>query len=380
MSQVFRDAWYLARTDTWRLLHTREILLWTFVMPVVFFYFIGLANSGGTTDGKDTLAVSAAPDAGFLADELIRRLGSRDFRIVVPTSRAEFLASRRRLEIPAGFTDSVLAGKPMNVRFSRTGEDQSSDYDRVRITRATYTLLADLIAIGKDGSRPTPESFRKMAAEPRTLQLDVKTAGKRLIPPSGYEQSVPGIMVMFTLTVLFTAGAVSLTIERNNGILRRLAYTPMARGAVVLGKWEARMAIGAVQIAAAMITGSVLFHVHWGPNLPMVAVVMLAYASLVAALAMLLGNFGRSVPQVIGFGVTAANLLAGLGGCWWPVEITPRWAQKLALFLPTGWTMDALHKLVNFGASPVTVIPQVCISVALALAAGWVVARTFRFQ
>jgi ABC-type Na+ efflux pump permease subunit len=380
MSQVFRDAWYLARTDTWRLLHTREILLWTFVMPVVFFYFIGLANSGGTTDGKDTLAVSAAPDAGFLADELIQRLGSRDFRIVVPTSRAEFLASRRRLEIPAGFTDSVLAGKPMNVRFSRTGEDQSSDYDRVRITRATYTLLADLIAIGKDGSRPTPESFRKMAAEPRTLQLDVKTAGKRLIPPSGYEQSVPGIMVMFTLTVLFTAGAVSLTIERNNGILRRLAYTPMARSAVVLGKWEARMAIGAVQIAAAMITGSVLFHVHWGPNLPMVAVVMLAYASLVAALAMLLGNFGRSVPQVIGFGVTAANLLAGLGGCWWPVEITPRWAQKLALFLPTGWTMDALHKLVNFGASPVTVIPQVCISVALALAAGWVVARTFRFQ
>jgi ABC-type multidrug transport system permease subunit len=83
---------------------------------------------------------------------------------------------------------------------------------------------------------------------------------------------------------------------------------------------------------------------------------------------------------VIGMGVIASNLLAGLGGCWWPVEITPMWTQKLALFLPTGWTMDALHKLVNFGASPATVIPHVCVSLVVAMAAGWVLSRTFRFE
>jgi ABC-type multidrug transport system permease subunit len=380
MNHMLGDAWYLARKDAWRLLHGRETLMWTFLMPVIFFYFIGLANSGGSPDEKDALAVSVAPHAGFLADELIRRLGSRDFEIVLPESREKFLQYSRRLEIPAGFTDAVLAGTPMKVQFSRTGEDRGADYDRVRISRAVSNVLADLIAVRKDGAEPTPERFRQLAAEPRSLQLDVKTAGHRIVPPSGYEQSVPGTMVMFTLTVLFTAGAVSLTLERTSGILRRLASSPMSRGAVVLGKWGARMAIGALQIAVAMITGSVLFHVHWGPNLPMVVVVMLAYGSLAATLAMLLGNFGRSVAQVIGLGVISSNLMAGLGGCWWPVEITPRWAQKLALFLPTGWTMDALHKLVNFGASPATAIPHVCVSVALALAAGWVLARTFRFQ
>jgi len=380
MNHLFRDAWFLARTDAWRLLRGRETLMWTFFMPVIFFYFIAMVNRNGSGDEKDALAVSAAPDAGFLADELIQRLGSRDFDIVVPKSREEFLRFRRRLEIPAGFTNSVLAGTPMKIQFSRTGDDPGADYDRVRISRATYTVLADLIAVRQGGAPPTPEQFRQLAAEPRTLQLDVKTAGRRIVPPSGYEQSVPGTMVMFTLTVLFTAGAVSLTLERSYGILRRLAYSPMSRGAVVLGKWGARMAIGAIQIAAAMLTGSLLFHVHWGPNLPMVMVVMLAYAGLVATLAMLLGNFGRSITQVIGLGVILSNLLAGLGGCWWPVEITPLWTQKLALFLPTGWTMDALHKLVNFGASPVTAIPHVCVSIALALAAGWVLARTFRFE
>ena len=235
MNHLLGDAWYLARTDVWRLLHGREVLTWTFVMPVVFFYFIGMANQGGSPDEKDTLAVSVAPDAGFLADELTRRLGSRDYRVVVPESREKFLQYGRRLEIPAGFTAAVLAGTPMKIRFSRTGQDQGADYDRLRVSRATYTVLADLIAIRKDGAEPTAGRFRQLAAEPRTLELDVKTAGHRIVPPSGYDQSVPGIMVMFTLTVLFTAGAVSLMLERTHGILRRLAFTPMSRGAVCWG-------------------------------------------------------------------------------------------------------------------------------------------------
>jgi ABC-2 type transport system permease protein len=379
-NRLIGDAWFLARTDAWRLLRRREILMWTFVMPVMFFYFIGMVNQGGPRDEKDTLAVSVPPDAGFLAGELIRRLGSRDYRIVVPKSREEFLQYGRRLEIPAGFTAAVLAGTPRKVNFSRTGEDQGADYDRVRISRATYTVLADLIAIRHDGAEPTAERFRLLGAEPRAIHLDVKTAGHRIVPPTGYEQAVPGVMVMFTLSVLLTSGGVSLMMERMHGILRRLAFTPMSRGAVVLGKWGARMAIGGLQIAVAMIAGRVLFGVHWGPNLPMVVVVMLAYGGLAATLAMLLGNFGRSFAQVIGLGVISSNLLAGLGGCWWPIEITPRWAQTLSMFLPTGWTMDALHKLVNFGAAPATVIPHVAASVVLALAAGWVLARKFRFQ
>ena len=85
--------------------------------------------------------------------------------------------------------------------------------------------------------------------------------------------------------------------------------------------------------------------------MPAVVVVLLVYGSLAATMGMLLGNFGRTEAQVVGLGVIASNVLAGLGGCWWPIEITPMWTQKLALVFPTGWTMDALHKLMNFGAA-----------------------------
>jgi ABC-type multidrug transport system permease subunit len=378
---MFRDALFLARMDAAHLLRRRETILWTFVMPIVFFYFIGTITGNSSGPGKDQLAVSLPADAGFLADQLLARLEQRGgYNVIRADAPKAFLGFRRRLSIPSGFTDSVLAGKPMTIQFERTGEDVSADYDRVRLYRAVYTTLADLIVVSGENPHASKEAFEKLAADPRMLTLNVQSAGKRLVAPSGFEQSVPGTMVMFTLIVLFTTGGVSLTVERNNGILRRLASSPMSRGAVVWGKWGARMSLGVIQIAFAMLAGSLLFHVRWGPNLPMVVLVMLLYGSLAAALGMLLGNFGRTESQVIGLGVIASNIFAGLGGCWWPIEVTPLWTQKLALAFPTGWTMDALHKLMDFGASPASVIPHLCVTAAAALAAGYVLSRSFRYQ
>ena len=378
---MLRDALYLARMESRYLLTRRETVAWTFVMPVVFFYFIGTItgrNSSSTT--RDPLAISTASDAGFLADQLAQRLTADDYRVVRTHSPEEFLSYGRRLEVPAGFTDSVLAGHPMKVRFTRTGDDLDTTFDQVRVARAVYTLLADLASIRANGADPTPERFTELAAAPRKLTLDVHSAGQRVEAPTGFEQSVPGILVMFTMVVLFTSGAVTLTIERHTGILRRLASSPMSRGAVVLGKWGARMAVGAIQIAFAMLAGRILFHVHWGPNLAMVVLILLAYGALAASLAMLLGNLGRTEGQVIGLGVILSNVMAGLGGCWWPIEVTPPWAQKAAVFLPTGLTMNALHKLVNFGAPAAAVVPHLAALTLAAAIALYVLSRTFRFQ
>ena len=377
---MLRDALYLARIDAAHLLRRRETLLWTFVMPIVFFYFFGTIIGNSTGPTRDNLAVLVPPDAGFLAGQLLARLDQRGYHVIHAQNQNDLLRFRRRLYIPAGFTDSVLAGRPMKIRFDRTGQDMSADYDRVRLYRSVYMTLADLIVVTSANAQVSKAAFEKLAAEPRLLTLNVQPAGKRLDPPSGFEQAVPGTMVMFTLLVLFTTGGVSLTIERNQGILRRLASSPMSRGAVVLGKWGARMSLGVVQIAFAMITGTVLFHVRWGPNLPMVLLVLLVYGSLAAALGMLIGNFGRTEAQVIGFGVIVSNVFAGLGGCWWPIEITPLWTQRLALAFPTGWTMDALHKLMNFGASPISVLPHLGVTAMAALAAGYVLSRSFRYQ
>jgi ABC-2 type transport system permease protein len=185
---------------------------------------------------------------------------------------------------------------------------------------------------------------------------------------------------MFTLLVLFTVGGVTILVERRQGILRRLASSPISRSMLVLAKWGARVMLGFIQIVIAMITGTILFKVHWGEHLGAILLVLAAYASLAAVLGLLLGNFARSEGQVIGFGVVLSNVMAALGGCWWPIEITPPWSQKIAMVFPTGWAMDALHKLMSFGDSPAAVVPHIAAFLTLALVAAYVLARKFRFE
>jgi ABC-type multidrug transport system permease subunit len=215
---------------------------------------------------------------------------------------------------------------------------------------------------------------------PRALTLEVAPAGERQEIPTGFEQAIPGTMVMFTMFMLLTTGAVTLVIERRQGLLRRLASTPIDRGGIVLGKWGGRMALGLVQIAFAMLAGTVLFGMDWGPDLPIIFAVLTGWAALCASLGLLLGNLASTEGQAIGIGVLTANVLAALGGCWWPIEITPGWMQTFSKFLPTGWAMDAMHRLVSFQSGPASVLPHLAALAALALIAGWVGARRFRFQ
>ncbi|MEK7404075.1 MAG: ABC transporter permease [Acidobacteriota bacterium] len=379
---MLRDAYFLARKDLGHMFRSRETWLWAFAMPVLFFYFIG-AVTGGSSRSRDTrevIALSVPPDAGFLADHLAKRLEERNYRVVRARTPEELARYRRRLAIPAGFTASVLAAKPVKLELGRTGGGMDADYDQVRVARAAYSVLADLIVTSKDGGAPTPEALGKLAQQPRALSLAVAAAGQRKDPPHGFEQSVPGTMVMFILLAMMTSGAVWLVIERNQGLLRRLASTPISRPAIVAGKWGARLALGLIQVAFAMLAGRLLFGVRWGPNWPAILLVAAAYAGLTAALGVLLGSLARSENQAVGIGVVATNVLAALGGCWWPIEIAPAWAQKLALALPTGWAMDALHKLVSFGAAPAAVVPHLAAMAAAALVAGWLAARSFRFQ
>lgn len=371
---MIKDAGYLAYRDLKILLPRRETWMWTFVMPIVFFYFIGNVTGGfGRKEKRDPIAVMVPSDAGFLADELIGRLEQRNFLIV---HEQNFF---RELRIPPGFTASVLAGKPVKLEFTRYGAGSDTDYDQTRVSRAVYTVLGDLLAVTSRGGAPDPASFAKLAREPRLISLEVSSAGKRKFAPVGFAQAVPGTLVMFTLLVMFTSGAASLLVERRQGILRRLASSPMSRGAVVLGKWGARVSLGFIQILFAMVAGTVLFQVHWD-HLGAILALLAAYASLAAVLGMLLGNLAQSDGQVVGLGVIASNVMAALGGCWWPIEITPRWSQNLALAFPTGWAMDALHKLMSFGDSGAAVIPHIAVFVGTALIAGYVLVRSFRFQ
>jgi len=383
------DALFIARSDLGRQLRQRQTLVWIFLMPPVFFYFIGTVTSGdamGLTEVEGAPLVLHVPEhGGFLPDELDRRLSARGWAV----ARAGELPAPEgavHLMLPAGtdpgasFTDRVLSGEREVLTFRTAEEGPAARFVEVRLARAVFGLVADLVVLAEEGTEPSAERLRALDEAPRTLRLEVVSAGRRREAPSGFDQAVPGILVMFTMLVLLTTAASQIVEDRQRGLLRRLASTPISRGSLVLGKWVGKMALALVQIAGAAAGGTLLFGADWGPSPAALALVLFGWAAVNASLALLLAGLVRTTAQASGFGLLATMALAALGGCWWPIEVAPGFMQTLAWGLPSGWAMDALHRLTSFGMGGASVLPHVAALLVAALLLGILAARRFRYE
>ena len=382
MKNILFIAWHDVRSQ----LREGSTLLWLFVMPPIFFYFIGTVTGGfssGLSGGQATPLTVVAEAPGFLKDQIDRRLVDNDFApewVETLDTSDEETAPQRTLTFDAGLSDKVLAEEQVKASYDTKSNALTREFEEIRIQRSIYTALADIITADATAGPLSSEALATVNDAPRVWQLTVSAAGERQQIPSGFEQAVPGILVMFTLLVLLTSSGTMLVQERTQGLLRRLASAPISRMEVIAGKWDGRMMLAAIQIAAALVVGTLLFKMNWGPNLGMVIVVLAAWAGFCASAGLWLGTVARTEAQAGGLGVLAANLLAALGGCWWPIEVTPEWMQVVQKMIPTGWTMDALHKLISFQAGALSAVPNVLALIAGAIVFGVLAARRFRYE
>ena len=386
MMGYFEAVFLLARNDLKLALKDRSIILWLFIMPAVFFYFIGTVTQGGMNfmDSAAELVVENN-DGGYLSQHLESRLKENLFSIILPqdippTAEGEEPVKYRRLTIPPDFTAQLTAQQQVSVAYEGLREGFSNSYDLFRVQKAAFSVLGDLVVVKSAGNDLSPGTLEQATVGARPVQLIVTPAGRQMQIPSGFEQAIPGTLVMFTMLVLLTSGAAMLVDDREKQLLRRLASAPLTRGQVVMGKWAGRMALATVQIAVAIgVSLTPLFDMNWGQALPMVVLILLAWGALCTSLALLLGSVAKTDSQAGNLGAFATMTLAALGGCWWPIEVAPAWMQQLQLFIPTGWTMDALHKLISFGMPWHDVVPHLAILIVATILVGWAASKRFRF-
>lgn len=383
MQSILFIAWNDAKIQ----LRQGSTLLWVLVMPPIFFYFIGTVTGGfssGMSGGEATPITVVAESPGFLKAQLTRQLAANEFDPdwVESLELADGEEPPRRiLTIAPNLTEDILAENEVALSFETRSSSLTRGFEEIRMQRAVYTALADVIAATvASPDALSPAAIDAVNAKTRIWQLDVSPAGNRVEIPSGFDQAVPGILVMFTLLVLLTTGGTLLVIERKQGLLRRLASAPVTRREVVAGKWGGRMLLAIVQVGVALAFGSYLFKMDWGPDFMMVLVVLAAWAGFCASAGLLLGSVAKNEGQAAGLGVLAANGLAALGGCWWPIEVAPGWMQSLQNFLPTGWTMDALHKIISFQAGPASALPEVGLLVGGSIVVAALAIRQFQYQ
>ncbi len=342
----------LGHNDLRVFLKNRSAYIWLFVVPMAFVYFMGFAarGPGDPANHRPTVAIENL-DTNFLGRIFLEELGAQGLAVANPTNAQ---SATQALRIPADFTALVLQGQPAKINFSQRRGSAEADgaLIELRLLRTLVAINSHLLeVIGTQGSpaKLDEAALRARMRVPDPVSLKAYFAGRQPVP-SGFNFSLPGNLVMYLMMNLLIFGGNLLAAERRNGVLKRLACHPLSRLQIVLGKIYGLMLLGIIQIAFFLTVGVLGLHVNLGANLPAVALTLLVYAWVAGSLGVLIGSLVTAEDRITGLCVLASLLMAALGGCWWPLEIGPKIGQNIALCLPSGWAMLALHQLISFGS------------------------------
>jgi linearmycin/streptolysin S transport system permease protein len=155
--------------------------------------------------------------------------------------------------------------------------------------------------------------------------------------------------------------------ERLGGTLRRLASTPTSKATILGGKVLGRLGSGLLQMVLLIGFGAIVFKVQWGRSPVALAAIMLSFVLAAVAFGVLLGTFAKTRSQAGGLVILFSMLTAALGGCWWPLDITPPIYQTTVKILPTTWAMQGFNNVLVRGAGLEMVLPQVAVLLLFAV-------------
>ncbi len=363
----------IALNDVRRFLRDKASWFWLFGAPVLFATFLGMANRGPGAPGnpKPALAIENRDD-GFGGKMLLEELGLHGLTVV--TNQAE-----RGLRIPENFTGSILDRKPVKLELYRAGNssEDAATMIEFRLLRALVSLNSQLIEQAAEGRPPSEDSLRALRNRPDPVRLEASFASRRPIP-AGYNQSVPGILVMFTLMNLLIFGGATLAFERREGVVRRLMASPLPRRCLILGKIGGLLALGAVQMLALLLFGRLALGFQTAANPILVALTLGVYAWTAGGIGVLIGSVLDREDKIVAVCVLASLVMAALGGCWWPLEIVPDNVRLIGHLFPTAWAMDALHQLLSFGGGFAEIRSELAVLSLFAAASTWGAIRYFR--
>jgi ABC-2 type transport system permease protein len=395
----------LAGKDLRQIIRDWKSALFLILLPIVFTLFFGVVF-GGTADTRLPVAWVDEDPGGSLSPGLMAQLeglGALRLTAVAPEERAE--AERQVQEqrlaaaviVPAGFSARTLAGESVPIAVVASPGAPTAQTVRASVQAALKRLLgaveaARLSAEAYEAQRPfadaaAGQAFRQEALmsanvawqQPPLRVVSEAASGVRSGAPSGFQQSSPGMIVMFAVFGVITSAMV-LAMERKTKTLQRLLTTPIHRTEVIAGHLLAMFLVVLTQQVLLVGLGQLVFGVDYLREPLGILLLMVALALWVACLGLLIGAATRGEEQVIMWSLIAMFLFSALGGSWFPLEVAGRAFATAGHLLPTAWAMDGFQNIVVRGQGIESIlIPATALlgyTIVFFLVAAW----RFRFE
>jgi ABC-2 type transport system permease protein len=163
--------------------------------------------------------------------------------------------------------------------------------------------------------------------------------------PAGVTDAVtflaPGILALAVMSTAMVSLGIATGFERQYGVLKRLAVTPLGRPALLGAKTGAIVVLEAIQCAVLVGTAMVLgWHPHGQPVLA-AAAALLATIGFAGLGLLMAGTLRAELTLAAANGLYLVLLL--LGGMVFPLDKLPGPLRGFARVLPAAALSDALH-------------------------------------
>ena len=362
---TIRQAIILARKDTKVFFKDRLAVAFSFLFPFLFVigFTLALGGQGPSDDPVEFVLTTLETDG--VSNQLIDALTEEDQGPVVVMTYDEALQAAEDDQIagyvvfPADFTESLTNGASTSLEVVLTGDDPGHQAALVGFANTLARPFNEFHVVAGAVSEATSTDFSLIAraafdmgvidqGSSGAVEIDVEQTGD-VEPWNASNFTLPGYLTMF---VFFAAALSSEAIarERRNHTLERLLSNGVRREGIIFGKLMGTAFLGSLQISVMWIVGIFAFRIDLGAS--PVAVILISVLMVIASssFGVLIASFIQEAKSASMAGVLASLTLAPIGGCWWPLFITPDWMQTLAKITPHGWANTAFNKLMLFGA------------------------------
>jgi len=224
----------IAIGDLKRVAKDKLALFWLLIMPLAMAYMFGTTMHGGGAQATWIPVIDL--DCHELSALFIDQLRQEGYWIEVKNAAAQSDLKSKwpyGLVIQQGFGESILAGKKITVPLVKgnCAPDKLLEVQS-RVVHAVVRFTTALIEADVS-HRPWDDTSRANleAALNKPQLLTVTRQSHRTLrpPPTGFSQSLPGMLVMFVLQMVITYGGTSLVSDRMGGQMRRLFAGPLGR-------------------------------------------------------------------------------------------------------------------------------------------------------
>jgi ABC-type multidrug transport system permease subunit len=282
-----------------------------------------------------------APIQSFLTTLGDRRRAFEDWvaalRQAAGARAAEIPAPPTPPEVPAELTE--LAGTDPEVLVARLfgpveGQAlaESVDFELPIIALPSAIELPAIPEIPPTGTSGSLEIAEQSATG----------AARRL---NTFDQNVPGFSVTFLLLGMLLGVSLALLDERDWGTFERLRSIPAPLSVLLVAKLGSRIVVGMAQMLLLFAVGRAAFGISLGPDPWSLALPTFGIVFAGTAFGLVVAGLARSRESVLPLGSIAIVTMAAVGGCWWPIDLEPRWMRTAALAFPTTWAMAAYNDL-----------------------------------